>query len=153
MGDKTHIEWTEATWNPVAAFLKEDVEYLGRKFAKGTRGWFCTKVSPGCAHCYAEGINVRLGNSLQYLPINLDKIEFRLVNLDQPLRWKRPRMIFVNSMTDLFHEAIPDALIDVAPQKSLRGSPGRETHLGAEGRCKEMTATFSLPNSSFHFAS
>ncbi len=117
VGDKSKIEWTEATWNPVGAFLKEDHLTIGpdggpKIIPAGTRGWFCTKVSPGCAHCYAEGINVRLGNGLQYLPINLDKIEFRLVNLDQPLRWKRPRMIFVNSMTDLFHEAIPDAMID-----------------------------------------
>jgi site-specific DNA-adenine methylase len=122
MGAETNIEWTGSTWNPIAAFTKHDLWVIpgavsrtpieGWKFIpKGTRGWFCTKVSPGCAHCYAEGINIRLGNGLSYIIRNLEHIEFRLVNLEAPLRWQKPRRIFVNSMTDLFHEAIPMSMI------------------------------------------
>jgi protein gp37 len=129
MSDKSPIEWTNATWNPIAAFTRRDlyIDQLGRvsqsrnfksqisnlKFIPaGTRGWFCTKVSPGCAHCYAEGINVRLGNGLTYTLRNLEHIEFRLQGLDKPLHWRKPRMIFVNSMTDLFHENVPVEMID-----------------------------------------
>jgi len=101
MGDKSPIQWTEATWNPLAAFDRDT----------GKRGWFCTKVSDGCTHCYAEKLNVRLGNGHLYRVGNLSKIEWRLVNIDQPIRWKRPRMIFVNSMTDLFHQDVPDDYI------------------------------------------
>jgi protein gp37 len=102
MGDKTPIQWTDASWNPLAAFDRET----------GKRGWFCTKVSDGCTKCYAEGLNKRLGTGHLYRAGNLPKIEFRLVNLDQPARWTRPRRIFVNSMTDLFHEEVSVELID-----------------------------------------
>jgi protein gp37 len=112
MGAKTNIEWTDASWNPIAAFLRRDIVVDGKTFPKGTRGWICTKVSPGCANCYAERINFRLGNGLGYVRASLDDIEWGLVNMDYPLRWKRPRMIFVCSMCDLFHEWIPNALID-----------------------------------------
>lgn len=117
MGAKTGIEWTGSTWNPIAAFLKEDFLTIGpdggpKIIPAGTRGWFCTKVSAGCAHCYAEGVNLRLGNGLTYARANLDAIGWRIVSLDAPLRWQRPRRIFVCLMCDLFHESIPDALID-----------------------------------------
>jgi protein gp37 len=117
MSAKTPIEWTDRTWNPLAAFLKHDVFVTTKDGGKklipaGTRGWFCTKCSPGCAHCYAEKINLRLGNGLEYAVKNLDEIEFRLVGLHAPLRWRKPQRVFVNSMTDMFHEAVPDHLID-----------------------------------------
>ena len=85
MGSKTAIEWTEATWNPVTG---------------------CTKVSPGCAHCYAETITLRFKRGGPFLP---GKSEVRLhpERLRLPLSWQRPRRIFVNSMSDLFHEDIP----------------------------------------------
>lgn len=113
MGDGTAIEWTAtyhpdgsvtrgASWNPLAAFDRETDK----------RGWFCTRVSDACKNCYAAALNQRLGTGHDYQLRNLDQLEFRLVNLDQPLRWKRPRKIFVNSMTDLFHEAVPDNMID-----------------------------------------
>lgn len=102
MSDKTGIEWTDATWNPIAAF---DVE-------TGKRGWFCTKISPGCAGCYAERLNLRLGNGHEYTQANQGQIRFELVNLDQPKVWKRPRKIFVGSMFDLFHDTIPTEFID-----------------------------------------
>lgn len=86
MSAKTDIEWTDATWNPVTG---------------------CTKVSPGCKHCYAEtfaerwrgvaGHPYEQGFDLRLWP---DRLEL-------PLRWKKPRMIFVNSMSDLFHEGVP----------------------------------------------
>jgi len=101
MADKTGIEWTEATWNPIAG---------------------CSIVSPGCTNCYAMR---EAGRWLRCEPkfaglTQLSKAgqvwtgEVRLWEkaLDQPLRWKTPRRIFVNSMSDLFHEAVPDEWID-----------------------------------------
>ena len=85
------IEWTEATWNPVTG---------------------CHQVSPGCAHCYAKtfaerwrgipGHHYEQGFDLRLWP----------ERLEQPLRWRRPRVIFVNSMSDLFHEGIPFAYVE-----------------------------------------
>ncbi len=86
MGDKTAIEWTDATWNPVTG---------------------CTKVSPGCKHCYAE----RLAHRLQAMGNPRYKNGFDVTlhpdQLTLPLRWRAPRRIFVNSMSDLFHETVP----------------------------------------------
>jgi protein gp37 len=90
MSDKSQIEWTDATWNPV-------------------RG--CTKISPGCKHCYAETFAERFrGVSGHPYERGFDP---RLIpeKLGEPLRWKKPRLIFVNSMSDLFHEAVPDSYI------------------------------------------
>lgn len=88
MGDKTSIEWTDATWNPITG---------------------CTKVSVGCDHCYAEGIATRFAGSSAY-PDGF-KVTLRPDRLDQPLRWQKPRRIFVNSMSDLFHDDVPDNFI------------------------------------------
>jgi protein gp37 len=87
MSDKSAIEWTEATWNPVTG---------------------CSKVSPGCAHCYAETFAERFRGVPGHPYEQGFDLRFRPQRLDQPLRWARPRMIFVNSMSDLFHEEIPD---------------------------------------------
>ena len=90
MGAKSAIEWTDATWNPVTG---------------------CTKVSPGCKHCYAE----RLATHLQAMGNPRYQQGFTVIlHPDQvtlPLRWRQPRRIFVNSMSDLFHEAIPEEFI------------------------------------------
>lgn len=98
MGDKSRIEWTEATWNPVTG---------------------CSKVSPGCAHCYAESLAVgKLKGTKGYpgLPWTPENAETNVIlhpdRLEQPLKWTRPRMIFVNSMSDLFHERIPESFIE-----------------------------------------
>jgi protein gp37 len=99
MADKTGIEWTDATWNPTTG---------------------CDRVSPGCDHCYALTLAARLKGmgSAKYQRDGDPKTSgpgFGLTThadtLDQPLRWTRPRMVFVNSMSDLFHDAVPDAFI------------------------------------------
>lgn len=91
MADNSAIEWTEATWNPVTG---------------------CSQVSPGCAHCYAKTFAERW-RGVPGHPYE-QGFELRLwpQRLEQPLRWTRPRMIFVNSMSDLFHEDIPDDYIE-----------------------------------------
>lgn len=85
------IEWTDATWNPV-------------------RG--CTKISPGCKHCYAETFAERF-RGVKGHPYE-QGFDLRLVpaKLAEPLRWRKPKMIFVNSMSDLFHDAVPENYID-----------------------------------------
>ncbi len=86
MADGSHIEWTEATWNPVTG---------------------CTKVSQGCKNCYAE----RLAKRLQAMRMERYRNGFNITLhrdlVDLPLKWKQPRLIFVNSMSDLFHEKVP----------------------------------------------
>jgi len=86
MADNSSIEWTESTWNPVTG---------------------CDKISPGCKHCYAE----RMANRLQKMGMHQYKDGFKLAlqpeALKLPHKWKKPRTIFVNSMSDLFHENVP----------------------------------------------
>jgi protein gp37 len=86
MADRSKIEWTDASWNPVTG---------------------CTKVSPGCAHCYAETFAERF-RGVPGHPYE-QGFDLRLwpTRLDLPLRWKQPRRIFVTSMADLFHEEVP----------------------------------------------
>lgn len=93
MGDNSKIGWTTATWNPVTG---------------------CSKVSPGCAHCYAESLSLRYKwTEKPWTPANATQnVVLYPERLDQPLRWKKPRMIFVNSMSDLFHEEVPDTYIE-----------------------------------------
>ena len=86
MGMKSSIEWTESTWNPVSG---------------------CTKISAGCAHCYAERMARRLQAMGQPNYANGFQITLHEKALELPLRWKAPQMIFVNSMSDLFHEEVP----------------------------------------------
>jgi protein gp37 len=90
MSANSKIEWTDATWNPV-------------------RG--CTKISPGCAHCYAETFAERF-RGVPGHPYE-QGFDLRLVpeKLAEPLRWSKPKMIFVNSMSDLFHKDVPDEYI------------------------------------------
>ena len=91
MGDKSAIEWTDATWNPVTG---------------------CTRVGAGCDNCYAE----RFAERFRGVPGHPFERGFDLVlrpeRLDRPLRWTRPRKIFVNSMSDLFHKGVPDGYVD-----------------------------------------
>src|SRR5207249_3244029 len=90
MGDKSPIQWTDATWNPSTG---------------------CSKVSPGCKNCYAE----RLAHRLQKMGNRKYKHGFSFTlhrdALELPLKWTTPRKIFVNSMSDLFHESMPDEFL------------------------------------------
>jgi protein gp37 len=86
MGAHSNIEWTESTWNPLTG---------------------CTKVSPGCKHCYAERMALRLQAMGQPNYVNGFKLTMHEHMLEVPLRWKKPRMIFVSSMSDLFHQDAP----------------------------------------------
>jgi protein gp37 len=90
MSDHSRIEWTDATWNPM-------------------RG--CTKISPGCAHCYAETFAERF-RGVPGHPYE-QGFDLRLVpaKLADPLRWRTPKMVFVNSMSDLFHQDVPEQYI------------------------------------------
>lgn len=114
--NKTSIEWSDFTWNPIRARLVKDgrphtgTANNGRQVHSGT---FCTRVSPGCKNCYASVINKRLGTGLEYEVPNLAHHEFYIDEriLKEPLRRKKPARIFVADMFDLFHEAIPDAMI------------------------------------------
>ncbi|TMV49383.1 phage Gp37/Gp68 family protein [Paenibacillus mesophilus] len=91
MSDKTKIEWSDATWNPVTG---------------------CSKVSEGCRNCYALTLAERFrGTPGHYFEKGFD-VTLRPDKLDQPLRWRRPRRIFVNSMSDLFHPDVQDDFID-----------------------------------------
>lgn len=86
MGSSTGIEWTDSTWNPAVG---------------------CTKVSPGCDRCYAERLAHRF-------PATYPKgfgLDLRDAALTLPLRWRQPRLVFVNSMSDLFHADIPEAYV------------------------------------------
>src|SRR5579872_7074985 len=86
MADKSAIEWTDATWNPVTG---------------------CTKISAGCDNCYAERFSERFRGVVGHPFETGFDLTLRSERLLQPLGWKRPRMVFVNSMSDLFHKAIP----------------------------------------------
>ena len=90
MGQNSAIEWTEATWNPLTG---------------------CDKISPGCTHCYAERMSMRL--KLMGQPDYRNGFELTLHPhaLEIPLKWKKPQRIFVNSMSDLFHKDVPDDFI------------------------------------------
>ena len=90
MADATTIEWTDATWNPVTG---------------------CTKISAGCDNCYAERFSERFRGTPDHPFENGFDLTLRPQRLLQPLGWRRPRMIFVNSMSDLFHKEIPRSFI------------------------------------------
>lgn len=91
MADKSAIEWTDATWNPVTG---------------------CTEVSPGCDHCYARTFAERFRGVKGHPYEQGFDLKLWPERLDLPLRWKKPRRIFVNSMSDLFHRDIPDDYIE-----------------------------------------
>ena len=86
MAQKSKIEWTESTWNPVTG---------------------CTKISPGCKNCYAERMAKRLKAMRSPLYVNGFQVALHLEVLAKPLLWRKPRTVFVNSMSDLFHKKVP----------------------------------------------
>ena len=86
MATQSRIEWTESTWNPLTG---------------------CTKISPGCKHCYAERMAKRLKAMGQPNYVNGFKMTMHEHVIEKPLEWKTPQVIFVNSMSDLFHKDVP----------------------------------------------
>jgi protein gp37 len=86
MAQLSSIEWTDATWNPVTG---------------------CSKISPGCKHCYAERMAKRLQSMGQPRYRDGFKLTLQPDVVEQPLAWKKPRFVFVNSMSDLFHDEVP----------------------------------------------
>src|SRR5215212_3423602 len=101
MAEHSKIEWTDATWNPV-------------------RG--CTKISPGCTHCYAETFAERFRGVIDH-PYE-QGFDLRLVpeKLTEPLRWSKSKMVFVNSMSDLFHASVPDDYIVAVAELMLKAN-------------------------------
>lgn len=125
MTTKTKIEWTEVTWNPVTG---------------------CSKISPGCKHCYAERMAKRL--KAMKNPRYLRGFEVVLHDdlLDVPRRWRSPRRVFVNSMSDVFHDAVPEDYIQrmfvtiaECPQHTFQILTKRS------GRLTEMAASLVWP--------
>ena len=90
MAIKSPIEWTESTWNPLTG---------------------CTKISPGCKHCYAERMALRLRAMGQGNYVNGFTLTLHEAALELPLKWKKPQTIFVNSMSDMFHQSVPTDFI------------------------------------------
>lgn len=90
MAENTEIEWTDATWNPVTG---------------------CTKISAGCDNCYAERFSERFRGVPGHSFENGFDLTLRPERMEQPMKWRRPRMIFVNSMSDLFHKHVPDEYV------------------------------------------
>lgn len=129
MGDRSAISWTEATWNPVTG---------------------CNAISAGCDHCYAETIARRFAGTPAY-PDGF-AVTLRPERLDQPLRWRRPRQIFVCSVADLFHDAVPEEYLDqvfdamqAAPQHTFQVLTKRHGRLRAYLRLRAGQAGTSAP--------
>ena len=107
MSDHSKIEWTDASWNPIRARYTPEG-------GPARKGWGCVKVSPGCANCYAERVNMRLGNGRLYAshsqpePAYQYYLDEKALRLPLTWRWRRPRRVFVCSMTDLFGEWVTD---------------------------------------------
>src|SRR5262245_5532907 len=91
MSGSTTIEWTNATWNPVTG---------------------CTKISAGCDNCYAERFSERFRGVVGHPFESGFDLQLRPERLDQPLKWRASKMIFVNSMSDLFHKRVPSSFVD-----------------------------------------
>lgn len=128
MSTNSHIEWTDATWNPVTG---------------------CSAVSPGCANCYAAKMTKRLAamgredyvgllNSHGHFNGEVNQLPERL---GVPLKWRKPRMVFVNSMSDLFHEAIPDKFIRMV--FAIMSACGQHTFQVLTKRAERMADWFA----------
>lgn len=124
------IEWTEQTWNPVSG---------------------CTKISPGCKHCYAETMARRLKAMRAPGYENGFELTLQFSRINQPLLRKKPTVYFVNSMSDLFHEEVPDAYIDqvlqvmrVTPQHTYQVLTKRADRLPGFFSCRDVPANMWL---------
>jgi len=124
MSSNSAIEWTDATWNPVSG---------------------CTKVSDGCDHCYAERITERFHGKGSFAEVVLHPERLTL-----PLRWRKPRRVFVNSMSDLFHKDVPDNFI--ARAFAVMAATPRHTYQILTKRHGRMRALLSDPDGEFQGA-
>jgi protein gp37 len=124
VSDKSTIEWTDATWNPVTG---------------------CSKVSPGCAHCYAEKLSLRFGRStLPWTPANGEEnVILHPERLEVPMAWRQARMVFVNSMSDMWHPLVPADYIGQVFSVMQRAS--RHTYQILTKRPELMRAWFEGP--------
>ena len=121
----TKIEWTDSTWNPITG---------------------CTKISPGCAHCYAEVMTRRLKAMGQEKYANGFDVTLHEECLEEPLRWKRPHTIFVCSMSDLFHNEVPFEFIDKVMSTIIRTPQHRYQLLTKRAeRMAEYFLTHDIP--------
>lgn len=155
MAENSKIEWTGASWTPIRARNKQT----------GKVGWHCEHATTGCEFCYAEARNRWTGSGLPFKPGHRKDIEIFLDEemLTAPLRWRKPRMIFVCSMTDLFADFVADAWIDrifavmaLCPQHTFQVltkradrmrayySSSAQTYEGAERRDDVAVAAFNL---------
>lgn len=120
---RTTIEWTDTTWNPVTG---------------------CTKISPGCANCYAETFSERFRNVSGHPFEQGFDLVLRPERLDLPATWKHPRMVFVCSMSDLFHEDIPEEFISRVFD-TMRGAPRHTYQLLTKRAERLLELSPSLP--------
>lgn len=121
----TKIEWTDSTWNPITG---------------------CTKISPGCTHCYAEVMTRRLKAMGQEKYANGFDVTLHEECLEEPLRWKRPHTIFVCSMSDLFHNEVPFEFIDKVMSTIIRTPQHRYQLLTKRAeRMAEYFLTHDIP--------
>ena len=126
MSTGSSIEWTESTWNPLTG---------------------CTKISPGCAHCYAERMARRLQGMGQPNYVNGFRLTLHPHVLEAPLTWKKPQTIFVNSMSDLFHREVPAEFIMRTFDVMRRASWHRFQVLTKRSeRLLELSADISWPD-------
>ena len=141
MSDGTKIEWAAnadgtpgASWNPIRA----------RNRKTGAVGWFCTHASPGCVGCYAEAMNNRLGTAVAFKAQNAADVELFIdeTMLTLPVRWRKPRTIFVCSMTDLFGEFVTDAFIDRLMSVAMSPATQHHTFIVLTKRGARMRAYF-----------
>lgn len=119
----TKIEWTDRTWNPTTG---------------------CDAVSPGCDHCYAEGIAHRFAGTPQFP--NGFRVTLRPERLELPLKWRKPSIVFVNSMSDLFHKDIPDEYIaQVFAVMALADRHTFQVLTKRHGRMRTLLSSRSFP--------
>lgn len=150
MADRTNIEWTDATWNPITG---------------------CSVVSPGCTNCYAmqlAGTRLKHTPSRKGLtspskagPVWNGQVRFNREWLEQPLRWRRPRMVFVCAHGDLFHESVPDEWIDqifavmaLCPEHTFQVLTKRARRMREYLRVREhqiIVASLNLPRALTHW--
>jgi len=123
--NSTNIEWTDSTWNPVTG---------------------CTKVSQGCKNCYAERMALRLHAMGVKKYQNGFKVTLHPETLNEPYLWRKPKMVFVNSMSDLFHDDIPDEyLFDVFRVMKENSIHVFQVLTKRENRLKQISLKISWP--------